>query len=189
MMRALLLFLAAVVPSIAEQHAAFTVRVVAIADGDTLTVLRDGVPERVRLHGIDAREMKRRRSSPAQSFAQRSKECLGDFVFGGTVTVEPRGRDRYKRMIATLKLADARVANREMVRAGLTWWFVKYAASDVALHREHLGAAQIHTRPCCLRRSGRRRGPGCERRAEGYSSAGARSLFFWALHRLCRTSN
>src|SRR5262245_43396311 len=56
-------------------------RVVAIADGDTLTVLDDEKTQhKIRLAGIDAPEK-------GQPFGQKAKENLSRLVFGQTVTI------------------------------------------------------------------------------------------------------
>jgi endonuclease YncB( thermonuclease family) len=36
-------------------------------------------------------------------------------------------------MLANIVLADGRVVNRELVRAGFAWWFRRYASRDRAL--------------------------------------------------------
>jgi micrococcal nuclease len=41
--------------------------------------------------------------------------------------------DRYGRLVAIVILRDGRNLNLEIVRAGLGWWFVRYARSDSAL--------------------------------------------------------
>lgn len=122
-------------PAFAEQIQSFSGKVISVQDGDTITVLRDGVPERIRLNGIDAPELGRGRFKPAQPFAQRAKQYAGTLAFGKTVQVQPHGRDRYGRMIAIIKLPDGRILNHEIVRAGLAWHFVKYAPNDDELRR------------------------------------------------------
>jgi endonuclease YncB( thermonuclease family) len=67
----------------AKPHDTLTGKVVAIADGDTLTVL-DGanVQHKIRLAGIDAPEKK-------QAFGNRARQALGDKVFGKAVQCAP----------------------------------------------------------------------------------------------------
>jgi endonuclease YncB( thermonuclease family) len=65
--QAFLLVFLLLVPAIVQN---FSAKVVSITDGDTLSVLHDGRPQRVRLNGIDCRERKQRSahargSSPA----------------------------------------------------------------------------------------------------------------------------
>jgi endonuclease YncB( thermonuclease family) len=66
-------------------------RVVAITDGDTLTILTtDRVQHRVRLAGIDTPEKR-------QPFGQAAKNHLSSLVNGQTVKVNYYKRDRYGR--------------------------------------------------------------------------------------------
>jgi endonuclease YncB( thermonuclease family) len=52
----------------------FSGRVVGISDGDTISVMRDGRAEKVRLHGIDAPEK-------GQPFSNRAKRFVSDLVY------------------------------------------------------------------------------------------------------------
>jgi endonuclease YncB( thermonuclease family) len=104
----------------------FQRKVVGIADGDTITVLRNREPVRVRLNGIDAPEK-------AQPFATRAKEFTSSLAFGKVVTARVKDRDRYGRLVADVILPDGRNLNHELVRAGFAWWFRRYAPNDRAL--------------------------------------------------------
>src|SRR5439155_2794891 len=100
---------------------AFQGKVVGVADGDTITVLRDDkITFRIRLLGIDAPEK-------GQPFGTRAKEYASELVFGKIVTVEPTDKDQYGRVVADVILPDGRSLNREMVRAGLAWWYRRYS--------------------------------------------------------------
>jgi endonuclease YncB( thermonuclease family) len=99
----------------------FRGQVVGVADGDTLTVLHDQHPEVIRLHGIDAPEQ-------GQPFGARAKQATSALVFGQTVTVQVRDRDRYGRTVADVILPDGRQLSRELVRTGHAWWFRRYSA-------------------------------------------------------------
>ena len=103
--------------------ATFTGKVIGVADGDTITVLHNGVPEKVRLFGIDAPERH-------QPFGMRAKQFVSNLAFGKVVEINPAGHDRWKRTIAEVVLPDGRYLNREVVHAGFAWWFRKYAPSD-----------------------------------------------------------
>jgi endonuclease YncB( thermonuclease family) len=105
--------------------AAFRGRVVGITDGDTITVLHDGRPEVVRLHGIDAPEK-------GQPFGMRAKQFTAGLAFGQTVLVRVKDRDRYGRAVGEVTLPDGRSLNQELVRAGYAWWFRRYSG-DVRL--------------------------------------------------------
>ncbi len=104
----------------------FTGRVVGVADGDTITVLHNGKGERIRLHGIDCPEKR-------QAFGNRAKQFTSTLVFGNTVTVQVMDRDRYGRTVGVVLLPDGRSLNHELVRAGLAWWYRKYAPDDEPL--------------------------------------------------------
>jgi endonuclease YncB( thermonuclease family) len=68
-------------------------RVVAVADGDTVTVLDSAnTQHKIRLSGIDAPEKK-------QPYGQRSKQSLSDLVFDRQVTIETDKVDKYRREV------------------------------------------------------------------------------------------
>jgi len=94
-------------------------KVVAISDGDTVTVLDSSNTQRkIRLMGIDAPEKK-------QAFGNRSKESLSDLLFGKQVAVEYFKQDRYGRIVGKI-MVDGTDANLEQVRAGLAWHYKQY---------------------------------------------------------------
>ena len=103
----------------------FQGRVVAIIDGDTVEVMHDGRAERIRLNGIDAPEHR-------QAFGRRAQEFLGEMIFKQNLRVVMRSKDRYGRTVADLFLGTKNV-NQEMVRAGMAWWFRRYAPRDMVL--------------------------------------------------------
>jgi|RhiMetdeSRZDD1v2_1073273.scaffolds.fasta_scaffold65712_4 micrococcal nuclease len=94
----------------------FTGKVVGVTDGNTLTVLRNGKPERIYLNGIDCPEK-------AQPFGLRAKHFTSNLAFGQIVTVKPTSRDKQGRTFANVVLPDGRLLQYELVRAGLAWWF------------------------------------------------------------------
>lgn len=107
----------------------FTGKVVGVMDGDTLEVLtQDMTPIRVRLSEIDCPEK-------GQAFGQRAKQAASALAFGKTVEVRDTGRDRYGRTVGEIMLQDGRSLNRELVRAGLAWWYRQYAKKDADLAR------------------------------------------------------
>ncbi len=103
----------------------FTGKVVGVSEGDILTLLHKGKPERVRLNGIDCPEKR-------QPFGKQARLFTSRFVYGKTVTVTVSGLDRYGRAIADVVLPDGRVLNRELLKAGLAWWDRKYS-DDMSL--------------------------------------------------------
>jgi len=114
-------------------------KVVAVADGDTITVL-DGsrTQHKIRLAGIDTPERK-------QPFGQRAKEKLSDLVFGKTVEVEIDKVDRYGRSIGKVVI-DGRDANLAMVTAGLAWHYKKYQTEQSASDRRLYSRAEDDAR-------------------------------------------
>ncbi len=65
----------------------------------------------------------------------RARQYAGDLAFGKTVTVIEHGHDRYGRTIGEVILPDGRNLSQEMVRAGLAFWYEKYAPHDMVLER------------------------------------------------------
>ena len=109
----------------AAQVTSFEGRVVEIVDGDTVGVMHDGRAERIRLNGIDAPEKR-------QAFGRRAQDFLGEMIFQQTVRVVVRSKDRYGRTVADL-YSGKKLVNQEMVRAGMAWWFRRYAPRDNVL--------------------------------------------------------
>lgn len=88
-----------------------TGRVVAVADGDTLTILdASNQQHRIRVAGIDAPEKK-------QAFGQRSKMSLGDLAFGMPAIADCRETDRYGRAVCVVHV-NGRDVGLEQVRNG-----------------------------------------------------------------------
>jgi len=95
-------------------------RVVAVADGDTITILDlDKRQHKVRLNGIDAPEKK-------QPFGARSRQNLSRLIFDRNVRAECNKRDRYGREVCKV-LDGSRDVGLEQIRAGLAWWYRAYA--------------------------------------------------------------
>ena len=117
-------WLAAILTAAPPQE--FSGVVVGVAVGDTITVLHDGTTERVRLHGIDSPERK-------QAFYREAKSYTAALAFRKSVIVRLKGRDRWQRTIGEVVLPSGQLLNHELVRAGLAWWFRKYAAGDLKL--------------------------------------------------------
>jgi endonuclease YncB( thermonuclease family) len=101
-------------------------RVVAISDGDTLTVLDTANKQhRIRLVDIDAPEKR-------QPFGERSRQALAQICFQRPSQVIPKEVDRYGRIVGTVYCSGAD-ASAEQVRAGMAWVFVKYAPANSPL--------------------------------------------------------
>lgn len=102
----------------------FIGEVVGVADGDTITVLRDNEQVKVRLAEIDAPEK-------AQPFGNKSKQALSVLVHGKAVLVIEQGHDRYKRTIGRVYQGDVDVS-AEQIKQGMAWVYRKYS-KDVSL--------------------------------------------------------
>lgn len=94
-------------------------KVIGISDGDTLTVLVDKKPVKIRLDGIDAPESR-------QAFGTKARTKLSELAFGKIVRVEAKDKDDYGRTIGIV-FADGVNVNAEMVKAGLAWHYKRYS--------------------------------------------------------------
>jgi endonuclease YncB( thermonuclease family) len=119
--------------------AKLTGEVVALSDGDTVTVLDiEKTQHKVRLAGIDAPEKR-------QAFGERSKQNLAAMVFRKQVTVEWQKSDRYGRIVGKVLVGGADVCLAQL-RAGMAWHYKQYAREqtpgDRAAYAGAEGAAQ-----------------------------------------------
>ena len=97
---------------------AFADQVIGIADGDTLTVLHNRKPLKIRLANIDAPEKK-------QPFGERSKQSLSDICYRKNATYSIQDVDRYGRTVAVVT-CDGVEANRAQVERGFAWVYTRY---------------------------------------------------------------
>lgn len=98
---------------------AWTGKVVGIADGDTITVLRDGRDQvKIRLYGIDAPES-------GHPFGKQSKQNLSSMVYGQSVQVDVMDTDRYGRTVARI-FVDGEDVNAAQLRSGHAWLYRQY---------------------------------------------------------------
>jgi endonuclease YncB( thermonuclease family) len=98
--------------------AAWTGKVVGVADGGTITVLHNWQPEKVRLWGIDCPEKN-------QNFGTKAKHITSTLVFAKMVEVDPVTTDRYRRTVAFVRVGDT-VVNEELIRQELARVFTRY---------------------------------------------------------------
>ncbi|MGY6214497.1 thermonuclease family protein [Methylolobus aquaticus] len=113
-------------------------RVVAVHDGDTLTVLdRYRREYRIRLHLIDAPEKN-------QDYGSRSKQSLSQLVYKRDVSVEVTTVDRYHRLVGKVLWGGYDI-NLEQVARGMAWVYRRYGkderylAAEAAARRARLG--------------------------------------------------
>src|SRR5439155_20497434 len=96
-------------------QAEFSGKCVGVIDGDTIDVLRNGRAVRIRLEGIDCPER-------GQDFGSRAKQFTSGLVFGKTVTVKVKERDRYGRLVARV-VVDGKDVSEELPKTGVAWQF------------------------------------------------------------------
>lgn len=113
-----------------QAFADFVGRVVAVHDGDTITMFSAGRDVRVRLVGIDAPE----RAQPYATVARRALEAR---VAGRDVHVIERGRNGYGRVLGKVMVGTIDV-NAAQVRDGLAWVYRRFGrdAELLALEAE-----------------------------------------------------
>jgi len=148
----LLSFLAATAWATASAPNVLEGRVVAVADGDTLTLLdANNVQHKIRLAGIDAPEK-------GQPFGDRSKQSLSRAVMGKDVRVVWQKQDRYGRLVGTVWVAppDSTCRGSPCVKTldvdlaqltvGLAWHFKKYASEQSPQERGQYAFAEEEAR-------------------------------------------
>lgn len=113
--------------------------VVALADGDTITVLdSENIQHKIRLAGIDAPEKH-------QAFGARSRQGLAALVFRRQVTVDWHKRDRYGRIVGKV-LVHGVDACLQQLKTGLAWHYVAYAREQSPEDRSAYRAAEATAR-------------------------------------------
>lgn len=100
-----------------------TGKVISIKDGDTIEMLVDNKPVRIRLRGIDCPEKK-------QPFGNNARQFTSDLCFGKIVKAEQLSKDRYKRIVAKIILPSGNLLNLQLLKAGLAWHYTKYDRSS-----------------------------------------------------------
>ena len=109
-----------------------------VQDGDSLKFIPDGETEeiRVRLYGIDAPEK-------GQEFSGQSREQLRKLTLKKSIRVVVQDTDRYGRYIGKVYVGNTYV-NKEMLRAGLAWYYGHHADSskDADLEKAQQAARQ-----------------------------------------------
>lgn len=103
-------------------------RVIGISDGDTITVLHDRVPVKVRLAGIDCPEKD-------QDYGDKARQATSKMVYGRVVNVIELKKDRYGRTVASVRFGLGRDLSRELLKKGFAWWYESVAPKDSALSK------------------------------------------------------
>lgn len=101
----------------------FKGKVIRVLDGDTIEVLQENKPVRVRLANIDAPEKK-------QAYGRWSTNQLKSLIAAQSVTVTYTQSDRYGRIIGRVFTTNGIEANRFMVKSGAAWVYERYNTDD-----------------------------------------------------------
>ena len=94
-------------------------RVIAVKDGDTIELLVGESKIKIRLYGIDCPEKAQDFGTQATAFT--TKYCLQQMV-----TVQPHGKDKYRRLLGDVMLPGKINFNKLLVEKGFAWRY-KYS--------------------------------------------------------------
>lgn len=98
-----------------------TGQVIAVPDGDTISLRVGSRRHRIRLDSIDAPEAGHGAQQPGQPYADAARRHLEQLVGGKTITAQCYEQDQYERDLCALMLPDGNSANRAQVAAGFAW--------------------------------------------------------------------
>lgn len=102
-----------------------TGKVIGVLDGDTIDILYDGKPLRIRLAHIDCPEIRKQ-----QPYARDAKQFTSKYCFGQIVRIQHSNSfDRSKRLIGEVITSTGKNLNKGLVTAGLAWHYKKYSNS------------------------------------------------------------
>jgi endonuclease YncB( thermonuclease family) len=93
-------------------------KVVEVYDGDTLRAKGFDIEIKVRLAGIDAPEMPRRKAELGQPYYQKAKNYLEAWGLNETVDIKGYGLDRFNQILGVIR-AGTKDINLELIRAGM----------------------------------------------------------------------
>ncbi len=110
----LLLGLMVVLPSPEAVGAEFVARVIAVHEGDRLTIHYQGRKDVVYLREVDCPELK-------QPYGVQAKHATAAYIANREVVVRELRQDRQGRMVADILLRDGRQVAHELVKEGLAW--------------------------------------------------------------------
>ena len=103
----------------------FAAKVVAVHEGDRLTIRYDGRNETIHLKDIDCPELK-------QPYGKQAKHVTAAYVGNRDVVVRGLMRDKQGRVSADVLLHDGRNVGHELLKEGLAWW-QRSASSNAGL--------------------------------------------------------
>lgn len=100
-------------------------KVIGIKDGDTIEILVNNSPLKIRLYGIDCPEK-------AQDYGTQATKFTSQQCFNKEVSVYPRGKDKYKRTLGVVVLPNGKNLNKLLVEKGFAWRY-KYSTDKELL--------------------------------------------------------
>lgn len=110
-------------PAARADEVGFEVRVVAVADGDSLEVEKAGRTHRLEVAEIDCPEL-------GQPYGDEARAMTRRLIDGATVAIGLRQLQPGGRLTASVRLGDGRDLAAALVQAGLAWW--TGSAEDIA---------------------------------------------------------
>jgi hypothetical protein len=112
-------------------------KVTRVYDGDTVKAEGHDVENKVRLMGVDAPEISRKKGEPSQPYAQKAKGHLTKLVHGKVVDVKGYGTDRYGRVMGMIYLDGKNINPRFEITVEKPFrhvtkgaWFGQYTACN-----------------------------------------------------------
>ncbi len=116
----LLIFLIALLHSLNVLAEILMGKVVAVADGDSLTLLDATQRQhKIRLAAIDAPER-------SQAFGNKAKQTLAEICFGKEAEAKIETKDRYGRYVAEV-YCEGINANEALLSQGMAWVYTQHA--------------------------------------------------------------
>ncbi len=131
-MVALVLMVVSVWPAVS--WADFVAKVVAVHEGDRLTIYHDGQRETIYLKGVDCPELK-------QPFGKQAKRATAMYVGGREVVIRALSRSRQGRTTAEVLLPGGRNVAHELIKEGLAWARLQPSDDQVPKDLEELARA------------------------------------------------
>lgn len=106
-----------------------TGKVVKIKDGDTVVILdENNTQHTIRVADIDCPEK-------GQPFGKAAKWFVSEQIFGKTVLVKEKNKDRYGRIVGYV-LYDGKNLSLELLKEGLSWHYKYYSDDEEMAHLE-----------------------------------------------------
>jgi endonuclease YncB( thermonuclease family) len=113
--------------------------VVAISDGDTITLLTEDKQQlKIRLAGIDTPEKK-------QAFGTKARDHLASRIFKHDVEVDLRKKDHYGRYLGVIYISGTDI-NQSMIQDGYAWFYKHYAKDQPKEEAQRYAKAEAEAR-------------------------------------------